>query len=158
MTLEFLNIELLQRGLVTQAEIATTLSEDQWDLPPEDRVWPLTYPEKLLRLFQSEFPSVTDVPITAVWAVGEVLHVGDFNKLVTGRKISRQEGLLFRHLLRYILLCDEFLPLLEPHPAWKAETIEICSRLTDICRAVDPQSTDQMIESGKADVLSSGLD
>ena len=153
MTQEFLNIELLQRGLATTAEIAATLSEDQWDLPPEERVWPLTFPEKLLRLFQSEFPSVTDVPITAVWAVGEVLHVGDFNKLVTGRKLVRQEGLLFRHLLRFILLCDEFLPHLEAHPEWKAETLEICERLTDICRAVDPQSTDQMIESGKSDTL-----
>lgn len=153
MTQDFLNIELLQRGLATQAELAATLAEDQWDLPPEERVWPLTFPDKLLRLFQSEFPSVTDMPITAVWAVGEVLHMGDFNKLVTSRKLARQEGLLFRHLLRFILLCDEFLPHLKPDSAWHREMTEICARLTDICRAVDPQSTDQMIESGKADAL-----
>lgn len=153
MTQDFLNIELLQRGLATQAELAVTLAEDQWDLPPEERIWPLTFPEKLMRLFQSEFPSITDVPITAVWAVGEVLHMGDFNKLVTSRKLARQEGLLFRHLLRFILLCDEFLPHLSVDSAWHIEMTDICSRLTDICRAVDPQSTDQMIESGKADAL-----
>lgn len=153
MTLDFLNIELLQRGLATQAELASTLSPEQLELPPEERIWPMTFPDKLLRLFQSEFPSVTDVPITAVWAVGEVLHTGDFNVLVTSRKLARQEGLLFRHLLRFILLCDEFFPHLDPKSAWHIEMQDICSRLTDICRAVDPQSTDHMIESGKADAL-----
>ncbi len=153
MTREFLNIELLQRGLATQAELAATLSEDQWELPPEERTWPLTFPDKLLRLFQSEFPSVKDVPITAVWAVGEVLHSEDFNSVVTSRKLARQEGLLFRHLLRFILLADEFLPHLKPDSAWHVELTDICERLTDICRRVDPQSTDQMIESGKNDLL-----
>ncbi len=153
MTAEFLNIELLQRGIASQAELAATLSPEQLELPPEERIWPLTFPDKLMRLFQSEFPSVTDVPITAVWAVGEVLHLGDFNMLVTSRKLARQEGLLFRHLLRFILLCDEFMPHLDEQSAWHIEMTDICARLTDICRAVDPQSTDQMIESGKADLL-----
>ncbi len=150
-TQKFLNPELLQRGVATQTELAAMLSPEQLELPPEERTWPITFPDKLWRLFQTEFPSVTDMPMTPVWAAGELLHYGgDFNKLVTSRKIVRQEGILFRHVLRFILLCEEFMDHLTPGSAWHSELIEISGILTDSCRFIDPHSTDMMIESAKA--------
>ncbi len=40
---------------------------------------------------------------------GEVLVFGgNFNKYVQSRDLVKQEGIIFRHLLRLILLCEEF--------------------------------------------------
>ena len=151
---DFLNPELLQRGLATITELGGTPSEDDDDggyHDPEEWVRPLNFPEKLLRLFRSEYPGVSDVPMTDVWAAGELLNFGgDFNKLVTTRKIAKQEGILFRHILRFILLCEEFVPHVDPDSIWYGELHSISHQLTEACRAIDPRSTDMMIESAHA--------
>lgn len=151
-TTRFLGPELLQRGLASQAELSDTV--DKGDPPsddPADWTFPLSFPDKLKLLFQAEFPGVGDVRITSVWAAGELLRFnGDFNKLVTSRKIARQEGVLFRHILRFILLCEEFLPHIDRDSIWHEELTSVAGQLTDACRVVDPQSTDQMIESAKS--------
>lgn len=151
---DFLNPELLQRGLATITELGGTPSEDDDDggyHDPEEWVRPLNFPEKLLRLFRHEYPGVSDVRITDVWAAGELLNFGgDFNKLVTTRKIAKQEGILFRHILRFILLCEEFVPHVNPDSVWHGELHSISHQLTEACRAIDPRSTDMMIESAHA--------
>ncbi len=45
--------------------------------------------------------------------------VGDFFKYVTARGLQKQEGILFRHVLRFIMLCDEFASIrrLEVNPS-----------------------------------------
>ena len=64
---------------------------------------------KLRLLFDAVNPEVTDVNTTAVWAAGELLRFdGNFNKFVQSRDLVKQEGIVFRHLLRLILLCGEF--------------------------------------------------
>src|SRR6185436_20895245 len=46
---------------------------------------------------------------TPAWAAGEVLEfAGNFNKYITSRGLQKQEGVIFRHLLRLILLLKEF--------------------------------------------------
>ena len=150
---EFLNPELLQRGLATITELGGSQQNDNDGgyRAPEEWVRPLNFPEKLLRLFRSEYPGVSDIPITDVWAAGELLNFGgDFNKLVTTRKIAKQEGILFRHILRFILLCEEFLPHVEKDSAWHSELHSISHQLTESCRQVDPRSTDMMIEAAHA--------
>ena len=151
---DFLNPELLQRGLATITELGGTPSEDDDDggyHDPDEWVRPLNFPEKLLRLFRHEYPGVSDVPMTDVWAAGELLNFGgDFNKLVTTRKIAKQEGILFRHILRFILLCEEFVPHVDPDSVWHGELHSISHQLTEACRAIDPRSTDMMIESAHA--------
>lgn len=151
---DFLNPELLQRGLATITELGGSPSDE--DEPgsyhdPSEWVRPLNFPEKLLRLFRSEYPGVLDVAMTDVWAAGELLNFGgDFNKLVTTRKIAKQEGILFRHILRFILLCEEFIPHVDKNSVWHGELHSISHQLTQACRAVDPRSTDMMIESAHA--------
>ncbi|MDA1165536.1 MAG: helicase, partial [Planctomycetota bacterium] len=154
---DFLNPELLQRGLATITELGGTKQDDDENderggyREPEEWVRPLNFPEKLLRLFRSEYPGVSDVPMTDVWAAGELLNFGgDFNKLVTSRKIAKQEGILFRHVLRFILMCEEFLPHIDKDSIWHGELQSISYQLTESCRHVDPHSTDMMIESARA--------
>jgi len=151
-TTQFLDPELLQRGLASHAELSDTV--DKGDPPsddPADWTFPLAFPEKLKVLFEAEFPGVSDIRITSVWAIGELLHFGgDFNKLVTSKRIVRQEGIVFRHVLRFILLCEEFLAHVAEGTVWHEELTSVSLQLTDACRQVDPQSTDQMIESARA--------
>jgi hypothetical protein len=63
--------------------------------------------------------------------------------------LAKQEGIIFRHLLRMILLLEEFSALTppgaDPH-SWQQELREMADVLTTACRQVDPQSTDQMIQ------------
>ena len=152
--MDFLNPELLQRGLATITELGGAPAEEDDDggyRDPNDWVRPLNFPEKLIRLFQSEYPGVFDVPMTDVWAAGELLNFGgDFNKLVTTRKIAKQEGILFRHILRFVLLCEEFVPHVDPDSVWHGELHSISHQLTEACRQIDPRSTDMMIESAHA--------
>ena len=94
----------------------------------------------------------------SVWAAGSLLEFGgDFNKLVTSKKIARQEGIVFRHVLRVVLLCEEFIQHLPADSSWHTELIETADALTEACRQVDARSTDQMIESARTpDVITGG--
>jgi hypothetical protein len=101
-------------------------------------------------LFESEIDHAGGLFVTPVWAVGDLLaHGGDFDKFVRSRNLIKQEGVLFKHLLRMILLCDEFAQLtprdLTPGD-WQTTLAGISDVLTKACRSVDPQSTDQMLE------------
>jgi len=64
-------------------------------------------------------------------------------------ELVKQEGILFKHLLRMILLCEELSQLTPKDSApadWEFRLRDISSVLTTTCRTVDPQSTDEMLE------------
>ncbi|MFM9960246.1 MAG: DEAD/DEAH box helicase [Planctomycetaceae bacterium] len=152
---EFLHPTLLQRGLATATELGALTDEEEeefWDEKDRPRV--LTLAEKLLLLFRSEFPDVNDVPIQACWGAGALLQFGgDFHKLVSARQATKQEGILFRHLLRFVLLLEEFIPHTPPgltDTEWRDELRGIADQITASCREVDSQSTDQMLEEAHA--------
>ena len=152
---EFLHPTLLQRGLATATELGATTEEEEeefWDESDRPRV--LTLAEKLRLLFQSEFPDVTDVPIQACWGAGALLQFGgDFHKLVSARQAAKQEGIFFRHLLRFVLLLEEFIPHTPPgldDAEWSSELRDIATQITASCREVDSQSTEQMLEEAHA--------
>ena len=92
--------------------------------------------------------------MTPVWAAGDLLtHGGDFDKFVRSRDLIKQEGVLFKHFLRLILLCREFEQLTprDADPiAWRARLTAISDVLITACRTVDPQSTDQTLEEMSA--------
>src|SRR5262249_46570730 len=85
---------------------------------------------------------------------GELLRFGgNFNKFVQSRDLIKQEGIVFRHLLRLILLCGEFAQVCPPEitvEEWQADLRDLADRLTASCREVDPANTDQMIELAHA--------
>jgi hypothetical protein len=130
--------------------------EDGWMDDEEPEPW---FAEKLRMYFEVERPEVEDVEVFSVWAAGDLLQNfgGNFNLYVRTKDLTKQEGIIFRHLLRLILLCEEFAQLSPPDvPAeeWQAVLRDLANRLTDTCRRVDPTSTEETIQRAhSADVL-----
>ena len=154
-----LDPRLLQSGLATAAELGSPSDEEEEVTDrgfgrvmfDEPRVWPLTLGEKIYRLFQADYPSVHDVSVRPVWIVGELREFGfDFNKYVTSRSLQKEEGILFRHLLRMVLLLDEMAnipPLETTVEEWEYPLDDLAEQLTQACRRIDPQSTDEVVEN-----------
>jgi superfamily II DNA/RNA helicase len=149
-----LDEDLIRRGLmVARPEPQPGEDEeDTWYEEEEER--PPALAEKLRLLFDELYPEVDDVSTQAVWCAAELLRFeGNFNKYVQSRDLVKQEGIVFRHLLRLILLIAEFMQVCpkEATPEeWQADLRDVSERLTAACRAVDPTSTDEMIELAHA--------
>ena len=151
---ERLDSQLLKLGLATVEELGGgSEDEDEDDKKgwfDDDYVPILTLPRKLQRLFEYDFPDVHDLRVWPCWVAGEVLNYnGDFNNYVTSNKLQKQEGMVFRHLLRMVLLLDEFAMLCPPdidHGEWKEELGQIADQLEETCRNADPQTTDIWLE------------
>jgi len=150
-----LDPHLLQLGLATPEEISQQANDEQPRGPrhtydDDERVWVLTLADKLRRLFDYDFAGVHDLRTTPVWAAGELLQFGgDFNNYVTSKALQKQEGVIFRHILRLILLVKEFMQLCPPDTTeeeWHGDLGEIAAQLTESCRRVDPASTDKALE------------
>lgn len=149
LTTEFANGELLSRGVATQEEITGYFDEVN-----QRRVPPLVLADKIQMLFRDDFPTVHDARSTAVWCIGDLLQFGgDFNKYVRTRDLTKQEGIVFRHCLRMILLCGEFAQIEPPGippDEWRNDLAELAALLTDSCRAVDLASTDETLTALEA--------
>ena len=151
-TMELIDTPILKNGLLTE--------EDMYPPPPheQDRTFgdPIKFPvplaDKMYLLFQSKVKHGGRVPITPVWAAGDLITFdGDFDTFISTRDLAKQEGVVFRHILRLILLCDEFMtttPLGMTSEAWQGELKELKDLLTESCRSVDPASTDEVIAQG----------
>ncbi len=153
-----LDVQLLQLGLATPEELVEQSREQQEERRQsfaEERVWVLTVAEKLRRMFDYDFPAVRDVRTFPVWAAGELIEFGgDFNKYITSKSLQKQEGVLFRHFLRMILLVAEFASLTPPDAEegeWRGDLEEISRLLAESCRRVDPTSTEKTLEQALAD-------
>ena len=153
---------LLTKGLATAEELGAIKEEEDEDADKkrgyydeDDYVPILTLPYKLLRLFQHDFPGVQDVRVTPVWVVGEALQYGtDFNKYVTSNKLQKQEGVVFRHLLRFVLLIDEMAELCPAdveHDQWRDDLYEIADQVEEMCRLADSSSTEQWLAEGRSE-------
>jgi superfamily II DNA/RNA helicase len=148
LSIEIIDPTILLAGLATQEDLYP--QADQSDLPPELRKYPVPLAQKMRMLFENEIDHAGGLFVTPVWAVGDLLeHGGDFDKFVRSRDIVKQEGILFKHLMRMILLCDEFAQMtpvgISPED-WKMKLRGISDVLTSACRAVDPQVTEEMLE------------
>ena len=107
-------------------------------------------------MFLYEYPEARDVRVQPVWVVGPVLEAGNFGTYISSNDLAKQEGLIFRHLLRFILLCDECMartPEGMSETIWRMELEGIRDKLTEICRTVDPQSTDETLSHADDDPL-----
>jgi hypothetical protein len=156
-----LDPELVRRGLIT-AHVPPGEGEDEEDegggFWGDEKEYPPTLAEKLRLLFDALYPEVADVSTQSVWAAGELLRFGgEFNKYVQSRDLVKQEGIVFRHLLRLILLLGEFAQVCPPDTtpeAWQGDLRDVADQLTASCRQVDPTSTDEAIQlSHAADVV-----
>src|SRR5262249_54915897 len=134
-----LDPELIRRGLIV-APVEDKVEDEEEDAEPGEH--PPSLADKLRLLFDALFPDVTDVHTQSVWCAGELLRFGvNFNKFVQSRDLIKQEGIVFRHLLRLILLFGELAQVVPPETTaelWQAELRDLAEQLTASCRAVDP--------------------
>jgi superfamily II DNA/RNA helicase len=153
---------LLQLGLASAEELAPRPKNEDEPWQPrrtydEEPVRVLALADKLRRLFDYDFAGVRDLFTNPVWAAGEVLEFnGDFNKYVTSKGLHKQEGLIFRHLLRLLLLIAEFNQVCPPDTTeeeWRGDLAEITATITECCRRVDPTSTEKALEQAAADTV-----
>jgi superfamily II DNA/RNA helicase len=148
-----LDPDLIQRGLILAPLPPPEDEEEEDDDEPWER--PPTLADKLRLLFDATHAEVADFSTQSVWAAGDLIqrYAGNFNLYVRTRDLIKQEGIIFRHLLRLILLIGEFAQVTPPDTSaneWQTDLREIADRLTASCRAVDPTSTDEMIEHAHA--------
>jgi superfamily II DNA/RNA helicase len=154
---DILHPKLLELGLAGVEEITGVREEDDDDSDSDRRSntyepppRPLALGEKLRRLFDYDFPGVHDVYTRSVWVVSELLQFeGDFNKYILAHGLQKQEGMLFRHVLRFILLLNEISGIAPENTSpedWEVPLDSIAERLIDACRRVDPQSTDEVLQ------------
>jgi superfamily II DNA/RNA helicase len=158
---EKLDPELIAKGLIVAKppKVEGEEEEEEEWVPWDER--PPVLAQKARLLFDAVYPEVGDFNTEAVWAAGEILSYGNFNTYVTSKDLTKQEGLIFRHLLRMILLTDEFEQLTPPGveaAVWKADLKEVADKLTEICRAVDPTSTEATIKQAHAADVVEGED
>lgn len=151
--IERVDPELLNRGLIKAELPKVEGEEDEEEFVPWDERPPL-FADKVRMWFDAIVPDANDVNTTAVWAAGAILDFGgNFEAFIAHKDLAKQEGLIFRHCLRLILLLDEFAAVTPPDydPAlWQKELAEIADVLTETCRKVDPSSTEQTIKQAKA--------
>ena len=147
LALERIDIELVQRGLIAAQDL---YPEFDPDIPFEDRKYAPSLADKMRMLFESDYPDVSEVSVQPVMVAADLLENfnDDFWLFISVKDLSKQEGLIFRHLLRLVLLLDEFKHVtptgMDPN-VWQDELREIAERLTTCCRAVDPTCTDTML-------------
>ncbi|MDR2756136.1 MAG: DEAD/DEAH box helicase [Planctomycetaceae bacterium] len=163
---ERLDSMLLSLGLAVADELVPKTEEEEEEEREkrrhyggwaEERFYVIPLAEKLRRLFEYEYPTV-EVRINPVWAAGEILldFKGDFNKYIVSRAIQKQEGVIFRHLLRLILLLGEFIemtPVDGSPDAWKADLTEMAETLIACCTKIDSQSTEETLEHAKENAI-----
>lgn len=146
---------LIQHGLLLAAPgpgESAAAATDEFEEPDRER--PPQFAEKLRLYFDLQYPNVGQLQTQAVWAAGELLaFAGNFNNFIKARDLSKQEGIIFRHLLRLILLGQEFTTLTPPETTgddWRSFLCDLTERLTETCRAVDRESTNDTIAFAKA--------
>ena len=163
---QHLHPRLLELGLAGVQEITGQSPEDEeseegsghgdsrpsrpWDRSDGPVPKPLALGEKLRRMFDYDFPGVHDVYTRSVWVVGELLSFeGDFNKYIVTRGLQKHEGMLFRHVLRFVLLVNE-ISCIAPEDStpeeWEEPFDRLAETLMECCRRVDPESTDEIVQ------------
>jgi len=141
--------QLVERGLMAAPKAPSDDGEEE----DENEEFPLSLAEKMKLLFEVKYPEIADLEVQSVWAAGELLEFkGNFTKYISSKDLAKQEGILFRHFLRLVLLCGEFRQLTPTGCTtedWQKEMDDISDQLTAACRSVDPASTDDAIQQLK---------
>ncbi len=148
--MEVVRPELLKRGLIVvdgeTGGIKSTWDDPEFEdyLEDEKPKRPPSLPEMLEAWFDDRLASPEDVWVQPKWLAGGMFDGGDeFFKYVKARTLVKNEGLVLRHLLRLIILAEEFHLLSSGDP----EYAEIGQRLTKICQQVDGSYTDRFLSS-----------
>jgi superfamily II DNA/RNA helicase len=148
LSLEVVDPAIINGRIATQEDLYP--QQDQSHLPPELRKYPVPLAQKMRMLFESQVDHAGDLSVTPVWAAGPLVAMeGKFDQFIRTQDLIKQEGIIFKHMLRLILLCEEFAQLTPrgiSTEAWQASLTGLTQILTNACRSVDPLCTDEMLE------------
>ncbi len=144
-----LETRLIQRGIIT-ARVKPQEEEpprrwgermdDLWEDDEPDE--PSNLPEMLKALFDATLASPEDIEVQAKWVAGGIFELDcDFYKYVKSRNLTKNEGLMLRHLLRLVILAGEFMTRSGGDPDYE----RIGELATRACQAVDPSYTDRFL-------------
>ncbi|MDO4575048.1 MAG: DEAD/DEAH box helicase [Planctomycetia bacterium] len=148
--INYLDVRLMELGLALPEELIQQTPEERRKRREAmlEPIYTITFAEKLQRLFQHHFPLVSDAKIWPCWVAGDLLRFhGKFNTYITSKGLQKQEGMIFRHLLRLVLLLNEFVEQ-QPDEAWAADLREVGEILTLTCQAADPTGTLEYLAVG----------
>jgi len=118
--------------------------EDEEEQPPD-------FAEMLKIAFESELATPEDLFVQLKWVAGGIRDTqGDFRRFVRSRDLSKNEGLVLRHLLRLVMLAEEFVAHTED-PQYE----EIARLAREASEAVDPRYTERFLanETDRPDLL-----
>ena len=117
--------------------------EDDFNPWREEEERPPTFSEMLKIAFESELATPEDLRVQPKWIVGGLFESrSEFYKFTGSRSLQKNEGIVFRHLLRFVILANEFLTLTDdPHYESMVE------RATEACDHVDPAYTEKYLAS-----------
>ncbi|MFG0316890.1 MAG: hypothetical protein ACF8XB_06430, partial [Planctomycetota bacterium JB042] len=120
---------------------------DPW---AEEEEKPPSFPEMLKLAFEAKLAEPDEVDVQPKWIGGGVFDSqGDFHSFVASRTLQKNEGIVFRHLLRFVILAGEFHRRTDD-----PDYDDLAARITDVCRDVDPGYTEKYLASEEE---SSGL-
>lgn len=152
LAIERLHPQLLRLGLATEEELVGREEEEdgprKWTEEPPERM--ISLPHKIQRLFQYHYGLVDDLSVRPVWVIGRLREFGwDFNSYVTSYKLQKQEGMIFRHMLRAILLVEEVAEVIpkdcQDPDAWANFWYDLADDMIDCCESIDAQGTEETL-------------
>lgn len=120
---------------------------DAWDRAPDpDEQRPPDYPEMLKLAFDAKLAAPEDVFVQTKWIAGDVFRrEGEFFKSVRALDLTKQEGLILRHLLRLVILAGEFFIRTED-PDYEL----LAHKTTQACQRVDASYTEHFLADARA--------
>ncbi|BAM05002.1 DEAD/DEAH box helicase [Phycisphaera mikurensis] len=147
-TLGVIDPSLVAGGTFSHDDLYPKPIEDQKDegASGSSLRFPVPLADKLAALYRQDVRYGGDPPTTAVWCAGRLIEDGgDFYTFIANTDLAMQEGIVFKHLLRLILLCGELsavTPVGVEEADWKQEMEQLADLLTGIVVEVDPQSAE----------------
>lgn len=115
--------------------------DDLWGREDEEPEYPPVFAEMLKIAFDAKLSSPEPIDVQPKWVAGGTFELdADFFKFVRARNLIKQEGIIFRHLLRLVILAGEFFTRTQD-PDYQ----RIGSLATRTCHRVDPGYTDHFL-------------
>ncbi|MFQ5462966.1 MAG: DEAD/DEAH box helicase [Phycisphaerae bacterium] len=100
--------------------------------------------EMLKALFDQKLAAPEDVHVVPKWVAGGLFAFDcEFYKFCKETNLSKNEGLILRHLLRLVILAGEFKETSGDDPDYEL----IREQATRVCQNVDPRYTDHFLSS-----------
>lgn len=137
---------MLKMGITLAKHPSEQEEEDERDdFNPwkEEEERPPTFPDMLKLAFEAKLAEPEEVEVQTKWLAGGIMDSrDDFHAFVASRSLQKNEGMIFRHLLRLVILSGEFRTLTEDEAYG-----EIGERATIACQQVDPGYTERFLQT-----------